>query len=137
MRREEGADQIDEIDRLEDKQSACGPRENQRTFDPQSDPNEDISDIADEQKILRAVLVPVNWSPGEEPDCPADLQPQRDAPGDRGHAGLLYEFSVSVCWELRAQNYRGNLLALTPVPTIRAWLTKLFCSVPMKKRLAR
>src|SRR6476659_8405055 len=34
-------------------------------------------------------------------------------------------------------NYQRNLPLLTGVPTITPWVTKLFSSVPMKKRLAR
>ena len=37
----------------------------------------------------------------------------------------------------RNSNYLRNLMGLTGVPTMTPWVTKLFSSVPMKKRLVR
>ena len=77
--------EIDRKDRLKQKQSRCDPRENQRTLKPQSDSDQHISEIAEEEKILRTVLPPIHRRPHHEPHGPNDLQPQRQP-----HGPLLY-----------------------------------------------
>jgi len=77
--------EIDRKNRLEQKQSRRDPRKNQRTLKPQSDSDQDVSQIAEEEKILRTVLPPINRRPYHEPHGPRDLQPQRQP-----HGPLLY-----------------------------------------------
>ena len=77
--------EINRVDRLKQKQSRRHPRKNQRTLQPQPNPDQHISQIAEEKKILRPVLPPVHRSPHEQPHRPRDLEPQRQP-----HGPLLY-----------------------------------------------
>jgi len=84
---QQSAGKIDRVDRLEQKQSGRGPRENQRTLQPQANTDQHISKIAKEEEILQSELPPVERRPDEQPDRPADLEPKRYP---RRHGSLFY-----------------------------------------------
>src|SRR6266700_3614133 len=85
--RDQRAREIDRVERLEQQYSAGNPGEDERAFQPQANSDEDVSDIAEKQKILRAVLPPIKRSPHQQPDRPSELQPERHP---RTHGLLLY-----------------------------------------------
>lgn len=74
---QKGSGKVHSVDRLEQKQSGRDPRENQRTFEPQGKADQHISKIAEEEKILQSELPPVERRPNQQPDGPANLEPQR------------------------------------------------------------
>src|SRR6185312_3095057 len=65
--------------RLENQQPYCLPRENQTALGPQSDGNQKISDVTEIQKVLCAILPPINRRPHQQPDGPYNLEPNRDS----------------------------------------------------------
>jgi hypothetical protein len=74
-------DQVDGVEALEQQQSRRLPGENQRALQPQCEREEQVSQIAEEQEVLQAVLGPVERDPGDHPDGPADLEPEGDPHG--------------------------------------------------------
>jgi len=55
--------QIDSVEGLKQQQPASGPGKNDRAFQPQPYADQHVPDIAEEQEILRAILMPVQRSP--------------------------------------------------------------------------
>src|SRR5579859_505686 len=114
---QQSAGKIDAVESLEEKQSAGRPGKNQRALQPQCDSDEEVSDVAEEQKILCPVLPPIKRSPNDEPCSPSDFEPEREA-----HGWLLYaravlsvQYSVfSSQWELSHSITRFDLLYLWP-----------------------
>src|SRR5580700_9034361 len=72
----QSAREVESEQNLEEKQARSLPRENEWTFEPESGRNEQISEVAEEEKILRTILSPVNGRPDHYPRGPQHLQPE-------------------------------------------------------------
>src|ERR1700686_1039707 len=101
---QQSAGKIDGIERLEEKKSRGRPGKNQRTLQPQTNSDQYVSQIAEEEKILQAELLPVERRPDEQPEGPSDFEPQRQP-----HGPLLYATSPRVTPAPGQQlNHRGH-----------------------------
>ena len=76
---EKRADEIDDVERLKKQQPARLPGKNQRAFQPQANSDQNVTQIAKIEKILQAVLAPVDRNPCHHPDRPKNLEPQGQA----------------------------------------------------------
>jgi len=80
--------QIEGVKRLEE-QKPCGlPGKDESTFRPQADGDQQVSQIAEIQKVLCAVMLQVNGRPNNYPRGPADLQPRGYSHGPRFYSGF-------------------------------------------------
>lgn len=76
---------IDGIERLEQQQSASDPGEDEWALQPQTNSDEDVADVAEEQEVLCPVLPPIERRPNDQPKRPDDLEPERHAPSHGTH----------------------------------------------------
>jgi len=99
-------EQVDGIEALENQQAHCLPRKDEPAFHPERGGNQEISQIAEVQEVLRAVFVPIDRCPYEQPQGPGNFQPQRDA---------------RLCRAIRrpVTYYVSNLPVQSGVPTMR------------------
>ena len=75
---QQSAQQINREQSLKDQQPASLPRKNQRRLQPKPHPNQNISQITEEKKVLRTILMPTQRSPNRQPHRPSNFQPERN-----------------------------------------------------------
>src|SRR5579863_4539293 len=104
--------QVNRVERLKKQQAASLPRKKKRAFHPQSNPNQNVPNIAEEKKILRPVVAPINRSPDDQPNRPGNLQPQGNPHGGilRGDAHL----SPARCTPESARHYHRPCTCAEP-----------------------
>jgi hypothetical protein len=107
LAKQERADEIEPVQGLNQQQPHRLPGEDQPAFQPEAKQDQDVSDIAEEQEILCAILLPIHRRPDGDPCRPSDFQPQRNTPA---HG------SIRALWS----NYISNLMVHTSVPNIAA-----------------
>ncbi len=69
------AQQVNREQSLKNQKPAGLPRKNQSRLQPQPKPDQHIPKIAEEKKILRAILMPAQGGPYRQPNRPSHLQP--------------------------------------------------------------
>jgi hypothetical protein len=74
---EKRADKIDDVKRLKKQQPGGLPGKNHWAFQPQANCDQNVAEIAKIEKILQAVLTPVDRNPRHYRDSPENLEPQR------------------------------------------------------------
>src|SRR5579862_66343 len=123
MTGQESQNEVDDKQNLKKQQLASLPRENQRAFHPESERDENIPEIAEEKKVLQAILPAINRRPHQGPHRPQQLQPEWDAhqrhcirKTPHRHRQAPEPFTGKVKRSFR--NYHRNLMRLTGVPTM-------------------
>src|SRR5215469_2946810 len=79
MSAEPSSRQIKNKDGLKQQQADRLPREEQWALRPERNRNQEIAEVAKEQKVLRAILLPINRRPTKHEDRPDDLEPEGQA----------------------------------------------------------
>src|ERR1700746_716028 len=105
MSAQPGSRQIKKKDGLKHQQADRLPREEHRALRPERNRNQEIAEVAKEQKILHAILLPINRRPTEHEDRPDDLEPEGQAHAEHCTSELeSFELRAS-SHELRASSF--------------------------------
>ena len=73
------SDQINRVEALKNEKRDRLPGKNEAAFSPKTGCDQNVSDVALEEKVLRAVLAEVHGSPDKDPGCPDNFQGERNA----------------------------------------------------------
>lgn len=92
MASEQSSREVDAVESLKKKESAGRPGENERTFEPESDADQDVAEVTEEHEIRKAVLSVVKGGPHDQPCSPAELEPQGHRRFHRGHCMRKNDF---------------------------------------------
>src|SRR5207302_1645971 len=79
MSAEPSSRQIKNKDGLKHQQADRLPREQHRALRPERNRNQEIAEVAKEQEVLHAILLPINRRPTKHEDRPDDLEPEGQA----------------------------------------------------------